>query len=72
VSGNALQAAASIFDALADVDARFAKGADKEYDTVSGEVKKWFKKLAVRFAFYGNDIIIYLTFSVLSERGEES
>ncbi|KAF5327074.1 hypothetical protein D9619_004883 [Psilocybe cf. subviscida] len=46
VPGNALQAAASIFDALAEADSRFAKGADREYDAISGEVKKWFKKLA--------------------------
>lgn len=54
ISGNALQAAASIFEALADADARFAKGADREYDAISGEVKKWFKKLAVpAFAVHG-------------------
>lgn len=44
----ALGASATIFDALADVDSKFAKVADKECDWVSGEVKKWFKKLAVR------------------------
>lgn len=32
---------------MAEVDAKFAKYADKECDAVSGEVKKWFKKLAV-------------------------
>ena len=32
---------------MAEVDSKFAKFADKECDNVSGEVKKWFKKLAV-------------------------
>lgn len=46
--GNALNASATIFDALSDIDSKFAKHVDKEYDGVSVEVKKWFKKLAVR------------------------
>ncbi|KAJ3574183.1 hypothetical protein NP233_g1929 [Leucocoprinus birnbaumii] len=45
-AGNALNASANIFDALAEVDAKFVKIADKEYDAISTEVKKWFKKLA--------------------------
>ncbi|EIW57849.1 uncharacterized protein TRAVEDRAFT_150499 [Trametes versicolor FP-101664 SS1] len=46
IPANALNASATIFEAMAEVDAKFAKYADKECDTVSGEVKKWFKKLA--------------------------
>ncbi|EKM78814.1 hypothetical protein AGABI1DRAFT_107287 [Agaricus bisporus var. burnettii JB137-S8] len=46
VAANALNASASIFDVLVDVDTKFVKIADKEYDTISTEVKKWFKKLA--------------------------
>lgn len=46
IAGNALNASASIFDVLSDVDAKFAKIADKECGSVSSEVKKWFKKLA--------------------------
>lgn len=34
---------------MAEVDSKFAKLADKECDGVSGEVKKWFKKLAVSY-----------------------
>jgi hypothetical protein len=45
--GNALNASAAIFEALSDIDTKFAKVADKEYDGISTEVKKWFKKLAV-------------------------
>lgn len=45
---NALNASATIFETLSDVDSKFAKLADKEYDGVSSDVKKWFKKLAVR------------------------
>jgi len=46
-SANAMNASANIFEALSDVDAKFVKIADKEYDSISAEVKKWFKKLAV-------------------------
>jgi len=42
-----MNASAVIFDALSDIDAKFAKLADKEFDGISAEVKKWFKKLAV-------------------------
>jgi hypothetical protein len=47
---NALGASAALFDILADIDGRFAKLVDRECDAVSGDVKKWFKKLAVRVA----------------------
>ncbi|KAL0954444.1 hypothetical protein HGRIS_003421 [Hohenbuehelia grisea] len=46
VAGNALGASAAIFEALSDIDSKFAKLTDKEYDAISAEVKKWFKKLA--------------------------
>ncbi|KAK0204886.1 hypothetical protein DFS33DRAFT_706109 [Desarmillaria ectypa] len=46
IAANALGASASIFEALSDIDAKFAKIADKEYEGISAEVKKWFKKLA--------------------------
>jgi hypothetical protein len=32
---------------LSDVDVKFSKFVDKECDVINGEVKKWFKKLAV-------------------------
>jgi len=44
---NAMQTSAGVFEALSEVDTKFAKVADKEYDAISSEVKKWFKKLAV-------------------------
>jgi hypothetical protein len=37
-----------VFEIVSDVDTKFAKVADKECDWISAEVKKWFKKLAVR------------------------
>ncbi|KZT19230.1 hypothetical protein NEOLEDRAFT_984475 [Neolentinus lepideus HHB14362 ss-1] len=46
VAANALSSSAAIFEALSDVDTKFAKVADKECDGLSNEVKKWFKKLA--------------------------
>src|SRR6266850_2369053 len=45
--GNALSASASAFEVLSDVDGKFSKFVDKECDVINGEVKKWFKKLAV-------------------------
>jgi hypothetical protein len=47
-SGNAFSASASVFEVLSDVDVKFSKFVDKECDVINGEVKKWFKKLAVR------------------------
>jgi len=44
---NAMQTSAGMFEALSEVDTKFSKVADKEYDAISSEVKKWFKKLAV-------------------------
>jgi hypothetical protein len=49
---NAMNASAAIFDALSEVDSKFAKIADKEYESVSTDVKKWFKKLNVSFGCY--------------------
>ncbi|KAJ3808890.1 hypothetical protein F5876DRAFT_45111 [Lentinula aff. lateritia] len=46
IAANALNTSAAIFEALSEVDSKFAKLADKEYDGVSGDVKKWFRKLA--------------------------
>ncbi|KAH9848468.1 hypothetical protein C2E23DRAFT_786021 [Lenzites betulinus] len=46
IPANALNASATIFESMSEVDAKFAKFADKECDSVSAEVKKWFKKLA--------------------------
>ncbi|RDB25837.1 hypothetical protein Hypma_006620 [Hypsizygus marmoreus] len=46
IAANAMNASAAIFEASSDIDSKFAKVADKEYDAISAEVKKWFKKLA--------------------------
>jgi hypothetical protein len=48
LQANAMNASASMFETLSDVDSKFSKFSDKEYDNISAEVKKWFKKLAVR------------------------
>ncbi len=50
--GNAFNTSANIFDVLSDIDAKFSKFVDKECDAISTEVKKWFKKLAVRPQFF--------------------
>lgn len=46
---NVLSGCATIFEALAETEGKRSKLADKEYDAVSSEIKKWFKKLAVQF-----------------------
>lgn len=46
IAGNALNVSAHIFDVLSDIDAKFAKIADRECGTISSEVTKWFGKLA--------------------------
>ncbi|KAF9073425.1 hypothetical protein BDP27DRAFT_1391012 [Rhodocollybia butyracea] len=46
LAANALNASATIFETLSEVDSKFAKLADKEYDGISSDVKKWFRKLA--------------------------
>jgi hypothetical protein len=43
---NALNSSASIFDSITDTNTRFSKLADKECETISADVRKWFKKLA--------------------------
>lgn len=44
---NAFEATAGLFDVLVDIDVKFSKLMNRECDAVSGDVKKWFKKLAV-------------------------
>ncbi|TCD67074.1 hypothetical protein EIP91_000587 [Steccherinum ochraceum] len=46
IPASALLTTATIFEALSEVDSKFVKLADKECDSVSNEVRKWFKKLA--------------------------
>ena len=48
---NAMNASASIFEVLSDIDSRFSKYVDKESESISAEVRKWFKKLAVSYLY---------------------
>jgi hypothetical protein len=43
----AFTASAWILDAITDVDAKFALIMEREYETLSAELRKWFKRLAV-------------------------
>ncbi|KAI0297306.1 hypothetical protein B0F90DRAFT_1740927 [Multifurca ochricompacta] len=45
IPGNAFSTSANVFEVLSDVDTKFSKFVDRECDVISGEVKKWFKKL---------------------------
>lgn len=44
---NALNASAWILDSAADVESKYSRDASKEYEGLSAEMKKWFKRLAV-------------------------
>lgn len=46
---NAFAAAASTFEVLSEVDTKYGKVAEREYEGLSAELKKWFKKMAVGF-----------------------
>ncbi|KAF8626979.1 hypothetical protein AX15_004572 [Amanita polypyramis BW_CC] len=46
IAANAFNTSAILFEALADVSAKFAKITDKEYDGIGAEVRKWFRRLA--------------------------
>ncbi|KAH7312769.1 hypothetical protein B0J17DRAFT_634195 [Rhizoctonia solani] len=46
VPANAMQASSALFEALGEVDGKLAKLAEKEYDHLSAEVRKHFKKMA--------------------------
>jgi len=49
ILANVMLASANVFDSLSDIDSKFSKTLDKEYDMISDEVKKSFKKLTVRW-----------------------
>ncbi len=66
---NAFTASAAIFDAVSEVDSKFSKLADKECDGLSAEVKKWFKRLAVRVPNILSMLTVILTPDATTERG---
>ena len=41
-----MSSSASIFESIVDVDSKFSKIVDKECESISGDVRKWFKRLA--------------------------
>lgn len=45
---SAMTGVAGVFEAIAEVDTKFMRIADKECEGVTADLKKWFKKLAVR------------------------
>lgn len=66
---NALNACATVVEALVDVDSKFVKLADKECDSLSADVKKWFKVLAVSAAaYYHPDLSVILPLHHTPER----
>ena len=65
---NALNASATVFDTLCEVDTKFAKLVDNECEGISTEVKKWFKRLAVRSASSVSLILADLTVGMARRR----
>lgn len=73
VIANALNASAVVFENVYEVDHKFAKWVDKECEGISNEVKKWFKKLAVRFlhSFHIPSLKLIFTLWTYAEGGED-
>ncbi|THH16387.1 hypothetical protein EUX98_g9305 [Antrodiella citrinella] len=46
IPASAFLTTATLFDSLSDVDSKFVKLAEKECDSISNELRKWFKKLS--------------------------
>lgn len=44
---NALSASAWVLDSLNEADSKYARAIEREYETLSADLRKWFKKLAV-------------------------
>lgn len=60
IKANALNTSACVFEAIYEVDTKFSKIADKEVDALTDDIKKWFKKLAVRTISCSNSSCIVL------------
>ncbi|KAG8736936.1 hypothetical protein FRC10_008709 [Ceratobasidium sp. 414] len=58
---NAMQASAALFEAIGEVDGKLAKLAEKEYDHVSSEVRKHFKKMAAQKEEKAHDELTFNT-----------
>lgn len=75
---NALNSFATVLEAIAEVDVKFAKATDKECESISNDVKKWFKQLAVRPCILnchvtGAQMIHFMSLlCATSERGAQS
>ena len=57
-----------MFDTLCEVDTKFAKLVDNECEEISTDVKKWFKRLAVRHDSSMLTILIDLTLGMVRRR----
>ena len=57
-----------MLESLAEVDAKFVKVVDKECEVTSNDLKKWFKKLAVRNTNIGTNGFT----NEITEGGEDS
>ncbi len=66
---NTMLASVNIFESLSDVNSKYSKIVDKEYDTISNDVKRWFKKLTVKLYLA---LLQTLVHCVLIERGKNT
>lgn len=60
-----------MLDSLAEIDAKFVKLIDKECEGVSNDLKKWFKKLAVRRGICHSDFHLLIRKSQKEERNHD-
>lgn len=67
---NTLSAAALIFDGAGEVDLKFSKTVEREYEASMNELKKWVKKLKVRRVL--SACLARLTLASLSNRRKTS
>jgi hypothetical protein len=71
-TANAFNASATIFESLSDIDSKYVKLVDKEYDGISAEVKKWFKKLAVSTSCFTSIVVLFLSASAARKRRRDT
>lgn len=66
---NTMLASVNIFESLSDVNSKYSKIVDREYDTISNDVKRWFKKLTVKLYLAHLRTFVHC---VLTERGKNT
>ena len=64
----ALAAASMMGETIAEVDAKYAKGLEKDYEALNSTVEKYFKKTAVRFCFPSSCVLPFSPTAIVDRR----